>query len=105
MSEDYLSVWRAEIKCNTTKAKLITMLESCIREQYNRCFDEYGNNSDPLDELIYTFHNGCVAWKDKTEDQLIDEIDGITDWFEMWCDEGATHEIFEPVERYLKGEE
>jgi len=80
------------------------MLESCIREQYQRCFNEYGDNSDPLDELIYTFHNGCVGWIDMTEDGLIDEIDNITDWFDKWLDEGRTHEVFEPVNNFINGD-
>ena len=104
MSEDYLSVWRAEIKCNTTKDKLIDMLENCLKAQYRKYHDEYDYKVDPLDELMDTFKKGCVGWKNMTEDQLIDEIDGITDWFDMWCDEGATHAIFEPVENYINGE-
>lgn len=105
MSEDYLSVWRAEIKCNTTKAKLITMVESCVKAQYRYMYEQDYDNADPFNELIYVLNRGCVGWKNMTEDQLIDEIDNITDWFERWCDEGATHEIFEPVENYINGEE
>jgi len=101
---DFDGIWRAEIKCNMTKDQLINLLEECIRAQYKKMYKEDYINADPLDELLDVLKKGCVGWIDMTEDDLIDEIDNITDWFDKWLDEGRTHEVFEPVNDYINGD-